>query len=149
MCECRRMLAPIIVTSNADNTISGDGLITLREAIAAANQLDDLDTITFDPAVFNTPKTILLTEGQLTITQSVTINGMDANGVSRNITIDGSGSDPTPDSTFDDGNPNNDGDGITVLRIQPASSNPQFKLAGLKITGGDANLFAGGIVYYG
>lgn len=59
-CEDRRLLAVITVSSDQDNTIV-DGVITLREIVNFANADDDPDTIQFDPAVFNTPKTILLT----------------------------------------------------------------------------------------
>lgn len=46
-CEDRRMLATFTVNSVLDNTTSGDGLTTLREAVNAANQLDDADEIVF------------------------------------------------------------------------------------------------------
>ena len=44
-----------------------DGLISLREAIIAANNTDGEQTITFDKKVFETPQTITLdpTLGQL------------------------------------------------------------------------------------
>ena len=74
----------IIVNSTSDNTTSGDGLTTLREAIIEANQRFGPNTILFDDGVFNFPKTISLT-GQLpTITEDVTIAG----STSSSITID-------------------------------------------------------------
>jgi hypothetical protein len=42
--EPRRLLASIIVNSDADNTPAGDGLVTLREAINAANNDTATDT---------------------------------------------------------------------------------------------------------
>lgn len=44
-CENRCMLATFSVNSIQDNTIPGDGFTTLREAVVAANQFDDHDTI--------------------------------------------------------------------------------------------------------
>ena len=61
-----------------DNTI-----VTLREAVFRANEFADPDTIHFDPNIFNTPQTINLTQGELEITEAVTI---DAEG--KDITID-------------------------------------------------------------
>jgi hypothetical protein len=101
------MLAPIVFNSWLDN---GDGSkTTLREAIEQAN-FDNLhDDITFDPGVFNTPRTIILTQGALNITESLTIKGEDASGNSLGITIDAAGNDPTSDSTWADGDLNGDG----------------------------------------
>src|SRR5258706_5516961 len=63
--------ATVIVTSTADN---GSG--TLRNAIAAASSGD---TITFDPTIFSTPKTITLTSGKLVIDKNLNIKGPGAN----------------------------------------------------------------------
>jgi hypothetical protein len=107
--EDRRMLA-LMVTTTADapeNTQEAVG--TLRQAIFDANQFPDHDTINFDPAFFNEPKTILLTEGQLNISESVTIEGKDPDGNLLGITIDASGNDPTP-GVFD-------GNGSTIFSI--------------------------------
>ncbi len=64
-----------ITVTNADN----DGSGSLRFAISAANMFSGDDTIVFDPAFFNTPRTITLTSGELSITDSVTITGPGAN----------------------------------------------------------------------
>src|SRR5688572_20283314 len=73
--EDRRLLAALFVTSPLDNTISGDGLVTLREAISAANNdtTTDLghkgsfaDEITFTLGREG-PNTIVLTMGHLVI----------------------------------------------------------------------------------
>lgn len=71
--EDRRVLAPLLVTSTSDN---GPG--SLREAIALANVSSDEDVISFDSVVFGSPQAIVLTTGQLTITNPLTINGTGA-----------------------------------------------------------------------
>jgi Ca2+-binding RTX toxin-like protein len=91
--EPRVLLSAILVNSLADNSTAGDGLVTLREAIAAANNdtttdLGDTgsgaDTITFDPSLFNNgPVTIdLSTVGDTTV-------GPSALGITSDITIVG------------------------------------------------------------
>lgn len=78
--------ATIRVNSLADNTNGGDGLVTLREAIEAANTggTTDLvetgtypgfDEIVFDSSIASAPGTLTLAYGPLTITDSVTISG--------------------------------------------------------------------------
>lgn len=82
--EERTLLATLTVNSPLDNVTPGDGLVTLREAIIAANTntTTDLghtcsgaDTIQFAPAVFSTPHTIELAFGDLLISANVTIGG--------------------------------------------------------------------------
>lgn len=150
--ENRRMLAVFTVNSPLDNTIGDDGLTTLREAINAANQQPDQDTIDFStaPADGLDGGRILLTQGQftgqLTIFESVTI---DATMLTAGITIDASGNDPTPDSTLDDGIPENDGDGTNVFLIFSFGAALDVTLAGLKITGGDSSGSGGGVRVFG
>lgn len=83
--EDRTLLATITVTSLADNT-TVDGQVTMREAIQAANlnQAVDgstageagADTIVFDAALTSGGAgSILLTGGELAITQALTITG--------------------------------------------------------------------------
>ncbi len=89
--EDRRMLATITVTSLSDNLFP-DGLVSLREAIQAANTNASVDgstagtvgadTIEFDPSLFN--ETILLA-GELEITETLTI---DASALPGGMTID-------------------------------------------------------------
>jgi hypothetical protein len=92
--EDRTLLAAFVVNSAADDTTSGDGLMTLHEAIIAANAAGaGPNTITFGDGsgsggtnfLDGTPDTILLTLGQLNITTSLTITG---NGAANTI-IDG------------------------------------------------------------
>ena len=71
--------------------------LSLREAIELANANPTLDKIQFDPLLTATagplPATILLTQGELLITDSLTITGPGADL----LTIDASGNDPTPE----------------------------------------------------
>ncbi|HEX6963361.1 MAG TPA: choice-of-anchor Q domain-containing protein [Lacipirellula sp.] len=88
--EDRQMLASFTVTSPADNEIAGDGVTTLREAVAAANQDTAPDTtidFSIDPAHGLNGGTIALTEGELFISDEVTI---DASMLPAGITLDGS-----------------------------------------------------------
>lgn len=76
--------ATFTVTKTADtNDGFCDADCSLREAVAAANLAVGTDTIVFDAAVFATPQTITLANGNLVITNSVnsnvTITGPGAN----------------------------------------------------------------------
>ncbi|WP_425395590.1 choice-of-anchor Q domain-containing protein [Aeoliella sp.] len=84
--EDRRVLAAVVVTNNLD-TINGDTSslaaleatpgedgISIREAITAANNTPGADEITFDFG-HDGPEVILLTEGELSITEALTIIG--------------------------------------------------------------------------
>ena len=80
--ELRVLPAAIVVNSLADNTTSGDGLTTLREAIIAANTngtTDSGDSGSFghDQIFFSAGVngTILLSSGQMTISDTLTITG--------------------------------------------------------------------------
>jgi CSLREA domain-containing protein len=79
----------LVVNTTADVVDANDGKLSLREAILAAeaSNLAVVDTITFDPAVFN-PGTITLNGTELPfITNAVTISGL---GVGK-VTINGAG----------------------------------------------------------
>ncbi|MEX2170785.1 MAG: RHS repeat-associated core domain-containing protein [Pirellulales bacterium] len=76
--EARHMLAAYMVNSTADTELA-DNELTLREAVALANIDTALDTIAFDPLVFDSQKTITLESGQLTINGDLTIEGPGAN----------------------------------------------------------------------
>ena len=71
-------LTTLLVTK-VDDTNDGvcDADCSLREAVAAANALAGEDIIQFDPTVFGSPQTILLSNGSLQPTGSsmTTING--------------------------------------------------------------------------
>ena len=87
--EDRTLLSALTVNSLADNSIAGDGLVTLREAVFAANSDtttdlgqtgDDADVITFDAALAG--GTITLSGSQLNLTQDVTVAGLGASRLS-------------------------------------------------------------------
>ncbi|MEL6578489.1 MAG: choice-of-anchor Q domain-containing protein [Cyanobacteria bacterium J06621_12] len=76
------------IVSNLEDENDGDlsaGDLSLREAIALANEQEGADTISFDS---NLNGSIVLTQGELQITDALTINGSGAN----NIVIDGNNS---------------------------------------------------------
>ncbi|MEZ6091000.1 MAG: DUF11 domain-containing protein [Pirellulaceae bacterium] len=88
--EDRRVLAALVVNSFEDNLTSGDGLVTLREAIIAANTdaTTDLnetgsgaDTITFEAGLFTpgSSEMVSLSLGELAITSDLSIEGPGAN----------------------------------------------------------------------
>jgi CSLREA domain-containing protein len=136
--EDRRLLAVATVTTLADTVDFGDGLTSLREAIFATNTVGGADTIEFDPSLTASgPATILLTQGELVITDSLTINGPGASL----LTIDASGNDPTPDE--------NNADGSRVFLIDDGLRGNRFsaEVRGLTLTGGDTGDRRGGAIH--
>ncbi|MEZ6072016.1 MAG: hypothetical protein R3C10_17570 [Pirellulales bacterium] len=127
--ESRQLLTITVNTlvDEADGSIT-DGDISLRDAIALAPSGETID--------FSVNGTILLTLGELVIDKDLTIDGPGA----ELLTIDASGNDPTPDSTLDDGDDTNDGDGSRVFNIHDEDWHSGFQvvLADLTLTGGDA-----------
>ena len=140
MLEQRRLLATLTVNSAADNLTASDGLVTLREAIIAANgdsatDLGDTgsgaDTIVFDSSLNGTP--IMLTiagtdenaaaDGDLDITSEVAIQG---NGQSETI-IDAGGA------------------GGLNERVLHVLNGGNLTLESLTVTGGTATFSGGGI----
>jgi len=84
--ECRQLLSTITVTTTSDAAVHTG--ISLRDAIATANNDGSGDTITFASSL--TGSTITLTQGELPVTSSVTISG--TLGGASQITIDGNNS---------------------------------------------------------
>ncbi len=90
--ETRRLLATFTVDSLGD-TSAADGVTTLREAVVASEASAGADQIVFDPTVFAGAQSILLTNGQLNITQPLTITDsvggvtIDANDNGRHINL--------------------------------------------------------------
>ena len=72
--EPRQLLATFTVTTELDVVDVGDGLTSLREAISATNMMPGPDEIVFDFG-HDGPAVILLEEGELEITEAVTITG--------------------------------------------------------------------------
>lgn len=75
--EDRRMLAPIVVTTDQDLVDFNDGKTSLREAIFAANTVPGPDEIVFDFG-HDGPATIFLEHGELQIEEALTIAGAGA-----------------------------------------------------------------------
>ena len=97
--EDRRLLAVVTVSTLDDTVDFNDGVTSLREAVFATNLVGGADTIQFAAALTSGgPATLTLTQGELKITDALSINGPGADL----LTIDASGNDPTPDSTLDD-----------------------------------------------
>ena len=142
------MLAVITVDSLLDNFVPSypttDGLITLREAIVAANTdsaVGDapagsgVDTIVFSPSLDGGQIDLSLSIGELAIADALTI---DAIALSNGLTIDaGDGADGTF-GTYD---------GFRIFNINDGTgSEIDVELKGLTLTGGDVN-GSGGAVY--
>jgi len=112
------------------------GDLSLREAIELANRAPGHQTIIFDPALFASgPGTILLTLGELWITDSLTLTGPGA----ELLAIDASGSDPTPGA--------NNWDGVRVFTIDDgdASTRQHITISSVTIRGGEDEHAGGGI----
>ena len=112
---------PLVVGAATDDGAS-PGMLDLRGAVNLADFQGGDQTITFDPAVFSTPRTITLTDGRLELgitTGTITIDGPGANLLS----IDGNKID-------------------RVFQIDPEVT---ASLSGLTITGGSSTGFGGGV----
>ncbi len=121
------LLVDTLADEDDGNYSVGD--LSLREAIRLTNNnLGGSDTIAFAPVLAG--GTILLTQGELVIADSVIITGLGA-GMLR---VDASGNDPTPST--------NNGDGSRVFNISGATN---VAMSGLTITGGDSASSGGGI----
>tara|TARA_R110002049_G_scaffold285698_4_gene467102 strand:- start:273992 stop:277405 length:3414 start_codon:yes stop_codon:yes gene_type:complete len=92
--ENRRVLAAYVVNTAVDVVDEGDNVISLREAIALANESAAADTITFDETVFASPTEIDLLFGELSISNPLELVGpgpgqltIDAQNASRVVNI--------------------------------------------------------------
>jgi CSLREA domain-containing protein len=108
------VIVPSYVVSNTND--SGPG--SLRQAIEGANAQPGANDITFDPTVFATPQTIILTSGELELSHTIgteTIMGpavgvtVSAGGTSRVFQIDSGVTASISGLTITDGNANNGG----------------------------------------
>jgi len=128
--EDRCVLSAATVTTALDVFDPGDGLTSLREAIFAANILIGYDEIYFDSALSG--QTIQLTQGELLITDGLSINGLGADL----LTIDASGSDASA----------NLGDGSRIFNIDSGGLGIGVYISGLTLTGGDTSGSGGAIL---
>ncbi|MBN2293419.1 MAG: hypothetical protein JXM70_13400 [Pirellulales bacterium] len=151
LCHCA------ITVDNLEDNVDLDGLITLREAIEAANKnlsvgdatagWDGLDRIDFDPSLFaDGPGTIVLDGSSLAITEDLEILGpgadklvIDADGRSNVIRII-NGVTATIDGVTITGGADNSGGGIY--------NSGMLTVANSTISGNSAN-DGGGITIYG
>lgn len=83
-----------VVTTADDELDFSNSAVSLREAIVTANGTPGANIISFDPAAFAMPSTITLTLGEITITDSTSIEGpgqtllsIAGQGVSRLATV--------------------------------------------------------------
>ena len=79
-------MATFTVTTASDIVDAGDGVLSLREAVAQANATAAADTIVFAPAIEG--QTLVLTGGELSITRDITIDGDRDNDGTR-VTLSG------------------------------------------------------------
>lgn len=131
--ERQTLAASSFVVDTLVDELDGDyspGDVSLREAVSAANGSPGANTITFAPALTSGgPATIVLTKGDMWLAEAATITGPGADL----LTIDASGSDPTPAL--------NNGDGSRIFTIN--STNQDFVISGLTLTGGDISTPSG------
>ncbi|MEM9660520.1 MAG: hypothetical protein AAF961_19315, partial [Planctomycetota bacterium] len=86
--ENRRLLAVITVNSLSDTLAPGEGVTTLRAAVAQANAQAGPDEIRFDASLFAAgPTELRLTGGQLELADSVSIVGPGADRLTINATL--------------------------------------------------------------
>jgi hypothetical protein len=119
--EVRQLLSSFTVNEfNVDSaTTSG----SLRWALTQATTTPGNNTVTFDPTVFNVPRTITLTAGELSLSDTNTSGGVTVTGPGANLlTVSG-----------------NDASRVFDINGAPAA------LSGLTITGGSAT--SGGGLY--
>ena len=130
-------MATFIVTSNADGEDGSE--LTLREAIAAANETEGADVIEFDIGVFSggEANTIRLSNnlGSLLITDSVEIDASRVAGVT--ITGDSAGNDITTEDGITQIEETGRADLLDNVRpIAITGDNEETTLRGLTLTGG-------------
>ena len=119
------LVVDILVDESDGNYAPGD--LSLREAAQLANLAPDTSTIQFSPALTaGGPATLALTRGAVELVGSVSIIGPGADL----LTIDASGSDPTP------GLADGEGSGIFILG-DDVEDLFDAQISGLTLTGGD------------
>ncbi len=79
----------MVVDTTLDGNGSPSGVLSLRQAVNLANALGGAETISFDPTVFAAAQTILLTQGQLEL--SDTTGPQTITGPAAGVTVSGGG----------------------------------------------------------
>ena len=80
----------LVVTTTSDNSTNTDGLTSLREAIAYANEVVRRDdAITFDPTVFASKQTITLRGTQLGLNSADRVGKLSITGPASGVIING------------------------------------------------------------
>src|SRR3954449_8317363 len=79
-------MATLTVTTAQDVVNAGDGVLSLREAMAQANLTSTADLIQFAPSLEG--ETLTLTQGELQLTQDITVDG-DADNNGSRVTLSG------------------------------------------------------------
>ncbi|WP_370688308.1 cadherin-like domain-containing protein [Flavimaribacter sediminis] len=151
----------LIVNTTADVVDATDGVTSLREAIAFANNMDDADgvdgsndTITFDSSVFGNGAAIYLEYGQLRIMSDITIDGdvdgdgkadvtVDGNSNSRVFFFGGEGVSTIQSLIVSGGNSGDAGGGIRV------DYDTTLEIADSAISDNVVSYVGGGVVNYG
>ncbi len=111
----------LVVNTTIDGTGSASGDLSLRQAINLANVLASAQTITFDPTVFATPRTITLASAQLEL--SNTSETETIIGPAVGVTVSGGG----------------------LSRVFQVDATVTASISGLTISGGSANRYGGGL----
>ena len=111
------------------------GDLSLREAIGLATEYGSGAIVNFDTALFSTPKTIMLTLGQLLVRSEMSIEGAGSELLTINA---GHGTDGMPDT----------GDGFRVFRIENTLVRIEVTVHGVTITGGDVPGVGGGVASF-
>ena len=118
------------VTTTADN-VANDGKLSLREAVRQANAGTAADRIVFASGLEG--KTLVLTQGELTVKQDVTING-DSNNDGKEVTLRGGNASrilhitggstdvALRDLTFTDGRTTGDGENGGAIRADDGAT---------------------------
>ena len=148
-----------LMVDNRTDEIDGNyaaGELSLREAVALANASPVQDTITFGGSVFTSGDNSLirLTQGELSISESLVIDGASVGGVE--ITGDANGDDITLSGTNITDVPASFGgvegaaddlldDNSRVLNF--SNSSGDLTLAGLTLTGGRTTGSGGGVLF--
>ncbi|MEO1426675.1 MAG: FG-GAP-like repeat-containing protein, partial [Pseudomonadota bacterium] len=141
--------APIIVTTLDDSNDAEDDVISLREAVAMANEEQGFDTIVFDETLAGENDLIItLTDGTLSITDSLAIDASAVPGLV--ISGDVNGDDIRETNGLTDINASvNASAGSTLtdnvrLFMVTGETVPTLTLTGLTLTGGHTMDSAGG-----